>query len=751
MSKPLASQIRTDTSAFNGILSANDTDIQKALDTLDDLDLSIYVPYTGATADVDLGLFNIYSTNIYLPKTVDNATGIIWKYNNTISAYQAFLHDYGTQNLFLGRNCGNFTTTGTYNFILGSESGNNLTTGSENLMFGYSTGVSMTDGSYNLLLGTAAGLGISSGSYNIIIGPSAGSYLSTENYQLCIGENFGTPVIGGDLSTGWIDIPSSMLIGNTVGGGTGANLEIDGQFTGIPLALTTNGSDWMLLYQDAYGANIYYPGDWLLTGVTPYMYFNAAGVSIGIQGEGIQPATSPLTVYGDLDLQTYKAIALCCDNGFSLPTSPAPKVGQWFLQDTTGRKVLFMYDGSDWIPIYNFGTMTIYVDGTNGTDDQNLGYSTGTEAFRTIQFAIDQIPPTNAGSVTVNVAAGTYSEAVTIGGKNFTSGSYTLTVKGAAFSSPVISATRDSYSQGGSSTNQPSPDILTDTGAFAGTNYLGYFFTKDDSAFYPIVRQTGDDVIYIADNTITSCTTYKVYAPPTTIISRTSGTNLTIGANQVNVYIYNIKFTNSGTGSTISTNEGSSSNFYYCHCQSGNVNAGTSFSRCRFTISNSWFYQANASRWCVTLANGTSATINYSGIYVSSSGTCVRVNAASYLAGNLHCIIGTGTQQGWSLISSGGTIFNSWFYNLATGVNADMGSAVTWQNVLYGTFDTVTTPVARPIIGAATTHSFGDSVFPTNYSQFNSTGDQTFYGSAKLKCASYEDEPVFYDDDLVFV
>ena len=133
-----------------------------------------------------------------------------------------------------------------------------------------------------------------------------------------------------------------------------------------------------------------------------------------------------LTFSKDVDFAKYKAIAMACDNGSTLPTSPV--IGQWFLHTPTGRKVLMMYDGSSWIPIISLGSMTLYVDGTNGTDSQNNGYGTGANAFRTIQYAINQIPGQYSGDVTINIASGTYG-GFTLQGK-YPTGNYYIYING---------------------------------------------------------------------------------------------------------------------------------------------------------------------------------------------------------------------------------------------------------------------------------------------------------------------------------
>lgn len=144
--------------------------------------------------------------------------------------------------------------------------------------------------------------------------------------------------------------------------------------------------------------------------------------SIGEGGGG--GMENPLTV--DLDFDGYKAIALACDNGATLPATAV--IGQWFLHTPTGRKILFQYNGTSWTPICSLGAMTIYVS-TTGTDDQEHGTGTGTDAFATIAYAYTQIPGTLNGNVAINLGAGSYSGVSTLRGKVFTD-NYNISING---------------------------------------------------------------------------------------------------------------------------------------------------------------------------------------------------------------------------------------------------------------------------------------------------------------------------------
>lgn len=134
---------------------------------------------------------------------------------------------------------------------------------------------------------------------------------------------------------------------------------------------------------------------------------------------------SPLST--DLNFNHYKAVAMAVDQGPTLPSSPV--TGQWFLHTPTGRSVLLMYNGTTWTPIISLGAITVYVDPT-GTDTQNNGGAAGTSAFKTIGYAINQVPGTLSGNVVINVVGGTYAESLVVQGKNFT-GNYSITLSGA--------------------------------------------------------------------------------------------------------------------------------------------------------------------------------------------------------------------------------------------------------------------------------------------------------------------------------
>lgn len=131
----------------------------------------------------------------------------------------------------------------------------------------------------------------------------------------------------------------------------------------------------------------------------------------------------------DVDFDTFEAVAMSCDQGGTFPVGPV--LGQWFLHTLTGRSILYMYDGSTWQSLFSVGDMTLYVDGADGTDNrESHGFGVDGDAFDTIQFAVDTIPPIFGGQVQINVAAGTYTEKVSIGGKTPSASDHFIVIEG---------------------------------------------------------------------------------------------------------------------------------------------------------------------------------------------------------------------------------------------------------------------------------------------------------------------------------
>ena len=117
----------------------------------------------------------------------------------------------------------------------------------------------------------------------------------------------------------------------------------------------------------------------------------------------------------DARFNGFKSIGMCCDNGPKVPKNP--KLGQWFLHTPKRRKILLQFDGTKWVPIFSDDNITFYVDTNNGQDVIDNGTDTGTLSFKTITYAIKQIPKSIDKNIFILVSGGIYyTENIVING-----------------------------------------------------------------------------------------------------------------------------------------------------------------------------------------------------------------------------------------------------------------------------------------------------------------------------------------------
>lgn len=290
-----------------------------------------------------------------------------------------------------------------------------------------------------------------------------------------------------------------------------------------------------------------------------------------------------------------------CSSTF--PTTPPD--GTVFTHETTGRKIAYVYDADNttWKPIISIGTMTLYVDKTDGTDDLDHGTGVDGDAFATVQYAVDCIPGLVGGNVTININNEDYDETVTIQGKAFT-GDYTITLQGTLSSSS--SGTQSANGVQGTGGTQGS---FTDTGNLAGVaNLLAYLDSDGD---YRIIDSTDGDTATVR-GTFTSQPlqneNYVVYDWGTTI------NKIIIQKGQVNVYSYDIKYDTAVAATT--TGQGY---FYRCYIAGmstvGDVNLDTCYvprdgvdfdlyNNGTAVIYRTKFYTSTASDKCLRIRDG---------------------------------------------------------------------------------------------------------------------------------------------------
>jgi hypothetical protein len=126
---------------------------------------NITVNTVGTVATVNL------NESILQPPTNGSGSEGIYALGTTDVVTDRFLHNYGTNNTFLGYGSGNLTLIGTGgNTCVGRGSGQFLSSGAQNAIFGASSGLSLTSGSENSFYGFGAATALVSGNRNVVIG-----------------------------------------------------------------------------------------------------------------------------------------------------------------------------------------------------------------------------------------------------------------------------------------------------------------------------------------------------------------------------------------------------------------------------------------------------------------------------------------------------------------------------------------------------------------------------------------------------
>lgn len=108
--------------------------------------------------------------------------------DNTVIGASAGQNLASNDNVFLGYQAGQSTTTGGENTFAGSGSGLNNTTGASNVFVGGNSGASNTVGSRNTILGNEAGSTLTTGSDNTIIGYNADVDSADASNRIVIGD-----------------------------------------------------------------------------------------------------------------------------------------------------------------------------------------------------------------------------------------------------------------------------------------------------------------------------------------------------------------------------------------------------------------------------------------------------------------------------------------------------------------------------------------------------------------------------------
>ena len=146
------------------------------------------------TLSQSTGQVNILRS-LRLENTTSSSLGVLFKGTNP------FLHNYGTENTFLGINSGNFTMTGIYNTAMGSNSLSFNTTGSYNTAVGWNSLFYNTTGNQNTAVGLSSLVFNNGGNYNTAVGYSTLPYNTSGSFNTAVGWLSLNSNINGGLNT----------------------------------------------------------------------------------------------------------------------------------------------------------------------------------------------------------------------------------------------------------------------------------------------------------------------------------------------------------------------------------------------------------------------------------------------------------------------------------------------------------------------------------------------------------------------
>jgi hypothetical protein len=165
-----------------------------------------------------------------------------------------FIHTYGTQNLFVGLDAGNFTlgataTGAVSNLGFGREALKGVTTGQRNCCFGDVVANLLTSGSDNTLFGTFAGQNLTTANGNTAMGKSALGTNATSLRNTAIGMNAlascvgaSNVAIGFNAAFALTGTAGSNAFNVCIGYGSGLQVQTIGGITSAALTTGTNNT-----------------------------------------------------------------------------------------------------------------------------------------------------------------------------------------------------------------------------------------------------------------------------------------------------------------------------------------------------------------------------------------------------------------------------------------------------------------------------------------------------------------------------
>jgi len=336
---------------------------------------------TGGT-NTFIGTQTITGGNLDLPNTVDATEGVLTLGGNR------FVHNFGTNNTFIGSNAGNFTTTGTgNNTAVGANALDANTTGEGNNALGVHALGKNTTGFWNTATGTSALFNNTTGFDNTATGMAAlnGNINGSSNTATGSAALNSNTSGFGNAATGKLALlnnttgSNNSAIGFSAGVTTvSANANKTGSsntFIGSNSGPGVDGTTTPLTNATAIGANaVVSASNSLVLGSINGVNGATSGVNVGI---GIDTGLSKLTVKGDPDFAGSGTVSV------TTGSSTVTGAGTAFLSEVTiGDEITIPSIAEVRVVTAVASDASLTIGGAFGTDASGLGFTVSHGLFR---------------------------------------------------------------------------------------------------------------------------------------------------------------------------------------------------------------------------------------------------------------------------------------------------------------------------------------------------------------------------------
>ena len=242
----------------------------------------------------------------------DTSSQLKLTYNDTSYSY-FYVQDDGDlridpkgDQIFIGRDAGQYVSSGISNTIIGADAGESLTTGSRNMMFGDSAGKNLISGTDNMFIGQRAGQNVRTGNYNAFVGREAGRGNGASSYTASSNVAIGD-IAGYSLDTGSDNVLLGVRAGIFIDDG-GQNVIIGRSSAGT----LASGSNNIVIgsYEDVPSSSIDYH---LNIGGAIYGNLSSGNVGIGTTDPSVSLEINSTSTSGALRIRGDSGVAEIAD------------------------------------------------------------------------------------------------------------------------------------------------------------------------------------------------------------------------------------------------------------------------------------------------------------------------------------------------------------------------------------------------------------------------------------------------------